>query len=228
SWRRYIEPCPPLVRIFDYRFSGKNYHDRTPSYDSTHRTRSLYRRLCRPVAEKILPHRSKCIPTGAYRHHSLRHLNRQLHGQSLVCACPHGRGGDGDVQSCADVVGAADRSERTIYGSECPDPEHDQPGYHFWSGSEWDRDCPVRFTGSAVSERGHVSCSCPLPRVSATGPSGAIRWAQKDRWFIMARPYGGAGLCRDQTTCHLAADRDCGMLRIRCQRPDDVVSCLRE
>ena len=23
SWRRYLEPCPPLVRVFDYRFAGK-------------------------------------------------------------------------------------------------------------------------------------------------------------------------------------------------------------
>ena len=53
SRRRNLEPCPPLVRVFDYRLAGENHHHRTSSYDSTHRARSLHRRLCGPVAEKI-------------------------------------------------------------------------------------------------------------------------------------------------------------------------------
>ena len=51
---------------------------------------------------------SNVIAGGADRHHSLRHFNRHLHSQSLVCPCPARCGGDGDVQSCADVVGASD------------------------------------------------------------------------------------------------------------------------
>ncbi len=169
SWRRYLEPCPPLVRVFDYRLAGENHHHRTPSYDSTHRARSLHRRLCGPVAEKILPHRIERIPGGADRHHSLRRLNRHLHGQSLVCPCPSRRSGDGDVQSGADVVGAFDCPARAIHGRECAYSEHDQPGHHFRSGVERNRDRPVRFAGSALSERGHVFRGSALPRVGATG-----------------------------------------------------------
>ena len=71
--------------------------------------------------------------------------------------------------SPARLLGAADRSALAIYGSECAYPEHDQPGYHFRPGSERNRDCPVRFTGSALSERSHVFRGCAMPRVGATG-----------------------------------------------------------
>ncbi|TLY21929.1 MAG: MFS transporter [Nitrospirae bacterium] len=146
SWRRYLEPCSPLVRVCDYWLAGKNHHHRTPAYDTAHRARSHYRRLCGPVAEKILPRRIERVASCADRNHSLRHPDRQLHGQSCVCHCPTRRDGGVDLQSGADLVGASDCSARAIHGSECSHPEYDQPGYHFRSGIERDRHRLFRLT----------------------------------------------------------------------------------
>ena len=189
SGRRYLEPCPSLVRVFDYRLAGENHHHRTPSYDSPHRARALHRRLCGPVAEKILPHRIERIAGCADRHHSLRRFNRHLHRQSLVCPCPARRGGDGNVQSGTDVVGASDCPARAIHGSQCAHPEHDQPGHHFRSGVERSRDRLVRFAGGALSERGYVLRGRALPRVGATGNPAAICRTKEDRWFSVARSH---------------------------------------
>ena len=138
--------------------------------------------LCGPVAEKILPHRVERVPGGADRHHSLRRFNRHLHRQSPVCPGPPRRGGDGDVQSGADVVGASDCPARAIYGRECSHPEHDQPGHHFRSGIERSGDCPVRLAGSALSERRHVfrrqrsaSGSCDWEQRSPVGETHSDR-----------------------------------------------------
>ena len=54
-------------------------------------------------------------------------------------------------------------------------------GIIFGPALERDRDCPVRFAGSALSERGHVSCVCALSRVSAPGNSAPICGTNEER-----------------------------------------------
>ena len=129
---RHLEPCPPLVRVFDYRLPGENHHHRTPSYDPTHRARSLHRCVCGPVAEKILPHRSECISSGTDGHHTLRRFNRHLHGQSLVYPCLSMRWRWRRL-SGADVVGALSfrpqLRQRMLLSPARPF------GYHFRVGS---------------------------------------------------------------------------------------------
>ena len=229
SRRRRLEPCPPLVRLFDYRLTGKNHDHRTPSYDSSHRAWSFHRRVCGPVAEKIFSRRGECIPSGADGHHSLRCFNRQLHGQSPVCPGPPRCDGDGDVQSGADVVGASDCSAYAIYGRECSHPEHDQSWDHFRSGSERNRDCSVRFARSVMSERRHLFRGGIMPWVGATRTHAARCGRDThDRRFRVARFSARSALRRHQTTHHPAADLDCGVLWIRRQCALNVVSGLCE
>ena len=71
-----------------------------------------------------------------------------------------------------------------------------------------------------------VSALClGLVRLGTAHPSAGPKKIGGSLWHDLT---GGTGLRRNQTTSHFAADPDRGMLWIRRQRPDDVVSGLRE
>ena len=228
SGRRYLEPGPPLVRVFDYRLAGENHHHRTPSYDSPIVLGPLI-----GVYVDRLPKKFFLIGSNVFRAVLIGIIPCAVSTDTFTVNLLY-------VLVLLDAVAMATFSPALTSSVPLivPRAQFTAANALIQSTTSLGIIFGPALSGIGIALFGSQEVLClnavtycvaalclGLVRLGTLQPSAGPKRTDGSVWH---RSHGGAGLRRDQTTRHPAAGCHRGVLRIRRQRPDDVVSGLCE